>query len=106
MADPISNDPRRPAPTADNRAAAAPTAGRSAPPSQPAPGTDAVNSALDQFHETHMRNSDLSQNTALYNEAQGHLRALRETFSKLNPPSQRVAENQDAFRSGSDNVSV
>lgn len=115
----MANDPRNPAAPApgpaSGRATAAPPAGQArtaASAAQPqTQQADPVNAALDEFHETHMRNSPLSQNTALYNEAHGHLRALRETFSKLNPPNaapppKQVAENQDAFQAGSDNVSI
>jgi hypothetical protein len=70
-------------PPADPRA----TAARAAPPtasaaSAPAPsGTDAASSDLDRFVDTHMRNSRLSQRTDLYNEAQGHIQALKQLFS-------------------------
>src|SRR3954454_18256125 len=76
------NDPRRPAPAAPD----VPTAGRRGAPAPATSGQatasgsmDAAHAALDDFHETHMRNSALSQRTDLYNEAQSHLRALRET---------------------------
>lgn len=109
MADtPNPNDPNKPGPTADNRLAQSAAAGRRV--DQPADNKasaawrDAASAHLDALLDTHIRNSPLAQRTDLYNDAFGHVQALREIFSNAAP--RQVAENADAFRSGSNNANV
>jgi hypothetical protein len=66
----------------------------------------AAHKHLDAFVDTHLRNSKLSQDTSLYNEAQSHVQGLRTILGRFGAPPQQTAENQDAFRAGSNNASV
>jgi hypothetical protein len=84
MADPNSPppaDPRATAPTADNRVTGARTAPAPATGAQVATN-DPASADLDAFVDNHLRNSRLSQRTDLYNEAQAHVRALKELLSQ------------------------
>jgi hypothetical protein len=92
MADTPQNDQRAAASaqgsTADNRLARASAAGPRI--DQPADNqaaqdwTNAANADLDRFMDTHVRNSALAQRTDLYNDAYGHVRALKELFANFN----------------------
>lgn len=71
-----------PAPAVDPRVGRASATAPASSGPNPAPN-DAFNSALDEFVQAHMTNNSLSQNTGLYNEAQDHIRALREIASRV-----------------------